>query len=214
MVTKQFRLVAVLAACFAAGYAHAASLYAGNAFYSIAPYTQMGTSVNLMTINQLTFGYMVAGQFQVNVPAGAVSGTLMKFQVKRLLNPNYGTYFGMYLQHYIVGFSQPSSGGTFGTSSGKCKTYLDFTGMPANTPLSLTNGAATWNVNQTGQSFNYNSGNDVYLVQDFEIDGVKTGGPAGTWIVDLPVTAEMVPEPAPMIALVLGLTALWMRRRS
>lgn len=191
----------------------AASLYAGNAFFSIPPTTQMGTSVDWLAINTLPTGYMVAGQFQVSVPAGAVSGTLLHYQVKRLLNPSFG-FQSMYLQQYIVGFSQPPGGGTFSQTSGYCKTYLDFSGQPANTPLNLVNGAATWNVNQTGNTFNYVSGTDVYLVQEFELDGSKLSGPAGTWIIDLPIQSLMLPEPASVVLLGLGLLTVGYRRRT
>ena len=192
--------------------AQAASLYAGNAFFSIAPYSQMGTVVDELAINQLPTGYNVAGQFKVTVPAGAVSGTLLHYQVKRLLNPNFGFQW-MYLQQYIVGFSQPTGGGTFSPTSGYAKTYLDVTGWPANTPLNLVNGAATWNVNQIGNTFNYVSGTDVYLVQDFELDGSKLTGPGGTWIIDLPLSSEIifVPEPGSAAVFTLGLAALCRR---
>ena len=205
-LVKTKSLVVLLVAALSST-SQAASLYAGNAFFSVAPYTQMGTAVHWLAINQMPTGYMVAGQFQVSVPAGAVSGFLLRYQVKRLLNPTFGSQ-SMYLQQYIVGFSQPSGGGTFSPTTGFCKTYLDFSGQPANTPLNLVNGAATWNVNATGNTFNYVSGTDVYLVQDFELDGSKLSGPAGTWIVDLPVQSEMVPEPGSMAALCLGLSVL------
>lgn len=212
MVKSSARILSLLAVLGSTGYAGAASLYAGNAFFSIPPTTQMGTFVDQLAINQLPTGFMVAGQFQVSVGAGAVSGFLLQYQVKRLLNPNFGNQW-MSLQHFIVGFSQPPGSGTYGNTLGYCKTYLDVSGQPALTPLSLTNGAATWNVNQNGQLFNYNSGTDVYLVQDFELDGSKLTGPAGTWIVDLPITAEMVPEPATLAIFSLSGLAL-MRRRS
>ncbi|MEZ6192339.1 MAG: PEP-CTERM sorting domain-containing protein [Phycisphaerales bacterium] len=192
--------------------AQAASLYAGNAFFSIAPYSQMGTVVDELTINQLQTGYNVAGQFKVTVPAGTVSGTLLHYQVKRLLNPNFGFQW-MYLQQFVVGFSQPTGGGTFSPTSGYAKTYLDVTGWPANTPLNLVNGAATWNVNQIGNTFNYVSGTDVYLVQDFELDGSKLTGPGGTWIIDLPLSSEIifVPEPGSAALFALGLAGLGRR---
>ncbi len=201
---------AVALAVAGAAVSHGASLYAGTAFFSIPPMTQMGTAVNQLAINQMPTGYMVAGQFQISVPAGVVSGTLLKFQVKRLLNPTFGSQ-SMFLQHYIVGFSQPSAFGTFGNTLGYCKTYLDVTGFNTNTNLSLNAGAATWNVNSTSGTFNYVSGTDVYLVQDFELDGYKTGGPAGTWVVDLPLTAELVPEPS-SIACLLFLGLGWRHR--
>ena len=77
----------------------------------------------------------------------------------------------------------------------------------------MANGVATWNINHTGNAFNYVSGNDVYLVQDFEIDGSKLSGPAGTWIVDLPVLSEAVPEPASLASLALGAATLLRRRK-
>lgn len=191
-----------------------ASLFAPNStpFFSIPPYTQMGTGVNLLQINQLQTGYDVAGQYVVSVPAGAVSGTLLHYQVKRLLNPTFGSQT-MYLQQFIVGFSQPPAGGTFGPTTGYCKTYLDVSQQPANTALSLVNGAATWNINATGGTFNYVSGTDVYLVQEFELDGAKLSGPAGTWIIDIPVQSMMMPEPGSMAGLGLGLLALCRRSR-
>lgn len=189
-----------------------ASIFSGPAFFSVAPYTQMGSSSNLLAINTLNpLGYSVAGQFIVNVPAGAVSGTLLRYEVRRPLNPNFGSQSVNVLQ-YLIGFSQPPAG-TFGNTSGFCRTYLDVGGQFANSNLNLTNGAQTWNWNVQSPFFNYTSGTDLFLVQEFELDGVKLSGPAGQWIVDLPVDSFLSPVPEPTtLGFVMGGGLLLLRR--
>jgi hypothetical protein len=189
-----------------------ASIFSGPAFFSVAPYTQMGTSANLLAINTLNpLGYNVAGQFIVNVPAGAVSGTLLRYEVRRPLNLSFGSQSVNVLQ-YLIGFSQPPAG-TYGNSSGYCRTYLDVGGQFANSNLNLTNGAQTWNWNVQGPFFNYTSGTDLFLVQEFELDGVKLGGPAGQWIIDLPVDSLLSPVPEPAtLGLLVGAGLLTLRR--
>jgi hypothetical protein len=158
-------------------------------------------TANWLAINNTSFGVMVAGQFDVSVPAGVATGTLLNYQVKRPLNLSFGNQ-SMYLQTWLVGFSQPPAGGTYGPTIGFSTSYLEISGQPALIPLSLTNGAATWNINMPGQSFNYVSGTDVYLVQDFQLDAARFSGPAGTWTVDLPVETTMViPEPGTLALL-------------
>jgi hypothetical protein len=188
---------------------HAAPLFLGNAFFSIAPTTQLGAGTNLLAINNTTFGFFVAGQFNVSVPSGAASGTLLHYEVKRQLNPTFGSQT-MNLQTWLVGFSQPPSGGTYAATSGYCTTYLEISGQPAYIPLSLNNGAATWNINMAGPTFNYVSGTDMYLVQEFQLDAVRLSGPAGTWVVDLPVDSLIVPEPTTLV--MLGITGLALLR--
>jgi len=200
---SRFAAVAVFAGVSAVGFS--ASLFSGPAFYSIAPYTQMGTVQNLLAINNPTFGITVAGAFNITVPAGMVSGTLLRYQVKRPLNLTFGSQL-LQMVTQLVGFSAPPWGGTFVNTFGYCKSYLEISGMPANANLTLVNGVANWNANYFGQTFNYTSGVDAFLVQDFELDGFKTAGPSGVWVVDLPVDSLMqpVPEPASMFALGLG----------
>ena len=193
--------------------AHAQPLFLGSGFYSIPPNTQMGPSTNFLTINNTSFGVMVAGQIQIPVPAGPVSGTLLNYQVKRQLNPNFGSQYTN-MQTWLVGFSQPPAGGTYSQTSGYVSSYLEISGQPALIPLSLNNGAATWNINIAGPYFNYTSGTDVYLVQDFQLDASRLSGPAGTWIVDLPVETRFVPEPSSLTALGAAGFALLVRRTS
>jgi|GEM_PF-2794683 len=191
-----------------------ASIFSGPAFFSIAPYTQMGTATNLLNINSMILGFNTAGQFIVNVPAGSVSGTLLRYQVKRPLNLSFGSQ-NLNILQFLVGFSQPGAG-TYGNSSGYCKTYLDVGGQNVNSQLNLTNGVQNWNWNVQSPFFNYTSGTDVFLVQEFDLDGVKFGGPAAQWVIDLPVDSLMVPvpEPASLVAMALGATALLRRKKS
>ena len=194
--------------------AHAAPpLFLAGAFYSIPPNTQLGPSTNLLAINNTSFGMMIAGQFQVSVPAGVSTGTLLNYQVKRQLNPAFGSQY-MNLQTWLVGFSQPPAGGTYSVTTGSVSSYLEISGQPALIPLSLNNGAATWNVNMAGPYFNYTSGTDMYLVQDFQLDASRHTGPAGTWIVDLPVETRLVPEPGSLTAIGAVGLALLLRRKS
>lgn len=186
-----------------------ASIFSGPAFFSVAPYTQMGTSINQLNINSMILGYNVAGQFIVNVPAGPVNGTLLYYEVRRPLNLTFGTQ-NLNILQYLVGFSQPPAG-SYGNTSGYCRTYLDVGGQNATSLLNLTNGAQTWNWNVQSPFFNYTSGTDIFLVQEFTLDGLKFSGPAGQWVVDLPVTSQMTPEPGSLAAL--GLGALFLRRR-
>lgn len=205
--------LSLVAVGLAAG-AQASPLFTGPGFFSVAPNTQLGTvTSNSLAINYTPFGFMVAGQFQVSVPAGLASGTLLNYQVKRPLNLTYGSWYTN-LQTWVVGFSQPPTGGTYAPTTGFVNSYLEISGQPANVPLSLTNGAATWNINMPGPSFNYVSGVDAYLVSDFQLDGSRLSGPAGTWIVDLPVLTKFLPEPAALSLIsVAGLATLLRRTR-
>ena len=173
----------------------------------------LGGVLQMMALPLLSLGFMVAGQFQVSVPAGLASGTLLNYQVKRPLNLTYGSWYTN-LQTWVIGFSQPPTGGTYAPTTGLVNSYLEISGQPANVPLSLTNGAAIWNINMPGPSFNYVSGVDAYLVSDFQLDGSRLSGSAGTWIVDLPVLTKFLPEPAALSLISFaGLTTLPRRTR-
>jgi hypothetical protein len=188
-------------------------LFLGPGFFSVPPNTQMGTiTSNFLTVNYTPFGFMVAGQFHVSVPAGLSTGTLLNYQVKRPLNPTYGSLFTN-LQTWVIGFSQPPAGGTYSPTTGFVNSYLEISGQAAQVPLSLTNGAATWNINMAGPSFNYVSGTDMWLVSDFQLDASRLSGPAGTWIVDLPIFSTIVPEPGMSVMICTAGLAMLLRRR-
>jgi hypothetical protein len=188
--------------------------FLGNAFFSQAPATQMGTiaSSNLV-INNGPWSITVSGVVTVQVPPGNVSGTLIEYTVDRQLDPTYGTG-SMITATTLSGFSQPPNFGTYGNTLGFNHTSL--TNYPIVSQsmilMSLTAGATVWNqITVQSSIFTYTSQNGLhYLRQRFELDGVQFNGIGGIWTIDLPVTSEiiLVPEPiAAAMALVLALGA-------
>jgi hypothetical protein len=212
MTTLSSRATLLLFAASLAAGAHAAPLFLGNAFFSVPPNSQYPIVYNQLALNNTSFGIFVAGPFHVAVPPGASSGTLLNYQVKRQLNPAFGSQY-MNLTTWLIGSSQPPGTGTYAPTSGYVTSYLDVSGQAALIPISLTNGAATWSINQPGPSFTYTSGTDVYLVQDFHLDASRLSGLFGFWNVELPVESRMVPEPSTLTALSACAPALLLRRR-
>ena len=209
----------ILALATCAATSHAA-YFSGNAFFSQAPTSQMGPVVfNNLVINNGPFSITVSGQVKVQVPPGAVSGTLIEWSVDRLLDPAYGTS-NMNTTMTLAGFSQPPSNGTYGNTSGATYTYLDQYPVvsKSNINLNLTNGAAVWPQNTVYSSvFSYTSASGLhYLRQRFELDGVQLSGIGGEWLIDLPLISEVIiiPEPASALLVLggIGLFALRLRR--
>ncbi|MGD9633126.1 MAG: hypothetical protein AB7G28_03805 [Pirellulales bacterium] len=209
--------IVVLALC--AGSSRAA-FFSGNAFFSQPPTSQLGPIVfNNIVINNGPGSYTVSGQLHVQVPAGAVTGTLIEWTVDRPLDPNFlpnGNYSTVMT---LSGYAQPPGGGTYGPTSGYTRTSI--TSYPvvsqAVIPLTLTNGAAIW-PQQTVNSgvFFYAAGGTNYLRQTWVLDGTKLSGPGGLWIIDLPLESGvwLVPEPgtAALAACAVGLLAVRRRR--
>jgi len=208
-----------LATCAATSHA---AYFSNNAFFSQVPTSQMGPVVfNNLFINNAPFSITVSGQVKVQVPPGNVAGTLIEWSVDRPLDPNYGTS-GMITTTTLNGFSQPPANGTYGNTSGATFSYLDQYPVvsKSNIPLTLTNGAANW-VQITVQSgtFTYTSANGLhYLRQQFQLDGVQLSGVGGQWLLDLPLTTDIIPVPEPGSALtvlgVFGMLTFRFRRQS
>lgn len=215
------RIVAtILALATFATVSHAAPYFSGNASFSQAPTSQMGPVVfNNLFINNAFFSFTVSGQVKIQVPPGAVSGTLIEWTVDRPLDPNYGSA-NVITTTTLNGFSQPPANGTYGNTSGATYSSLDQYPVvsKSNIPLTLTNGAATWNqITVQSGTFAYTSANGLhYLRQRFELDGVQLNGIGGIWLLDLPLTSEVteIPEPGATTSLlsVIGLFALRRRR--
>ncbi len=196
-----------------------AAYFSGNAYFSQAPTSQMGPVVfNNLVINNGAFSFTVSGVLQVQVPPGAVSGTLIEWTVDRPLDPTYGSS-NMITTTTLSGFSQPPAFGSYGNTLGSSYSYLDqYPGVSQSTiPLSLTNGAATWNqITVQSTTFPYTSANGLhYLRQRFELDGVQFSGIGGNWIIDLPLETkvEVIPEPATLGVFAFGVMGMLCRRR-
>lgn len=194
------------------------TFFTGNAFFSQPPTSQLGPIVfNNIVINNGPGSYTVSGQLHVQVPAGAVTGTLIEWTVDRPLDPNFlpnGNYSTVMT---LSGYAQPPGGGTFGPTSGYTRTSI--TSYPvvsqAVIPFTLTNGAAIW-PQQTVNSgiFYYVAGGTNYLRQTWLLDGTKLSGPAGLWIIDLPLESGIVfPEPGSAALLLVGAIGLAVGRR-
>src|SRR6266850_1322201 len=96
----------ILALALCAATSHAA-YFSGNASFTQTPVSQMGPVVfNNLFINTGAVSFTVSGQVKVQVPPGAVSGTLIEWIVDCPLNPNYGMS-GMITATTLNGFSQP-----------------------------------------------------------------------------------------------------------
>jgi len=193
-----------------------AALFSGNAFFSTAPMSQLGPVSGSLTITNLAVGFDVSGQLIVTTPAGFVTGTLIFWVVDRPLDSTYGSGF-MNTTTNLVGFSAPPTVGVFGNTSGVSQSFFtNFPGPSTSTiPLSLTNGAATWNTSATSSTWFYTSGGTNYLRQRFDLDGIQFSGPGGQWIIDMPLTTtvNIIPEPATFAAVGTGLVGLFLRRR-
>ena len=209
----------ILALALCAATSHAA-YFSGNASFTQAPVSQMGPVVfNNLFINTGGISFTVSGQVKVQVPPGAVSGTLIEWIVDCPLDPNYGNS-NMITATTLNGFSQPPANGTYGTTLGASYSYLDQYPVvsKSNIPLTLTNGAATWNqITIQSGTFSYTSASGLhYLRQRFELDGVQnTGSLGGQWLLDLPLTSEVIPipEPGSVLAVLGSIGLLALRRR-
>ena len=196
------------------------NFFIGNAFFSQPPASQLGPIVfNNIVINNGPGSYTVSGQLHVQVPAGLVTGTLIEWTVDRLLDPAFSLSGNYTTVMTLSGFAQPPGGGTYGPTSGYTSTSL--TSFPVVSqsiiPLTLTNGAATWPQETVNSSvFFYTAASGAhYLRQTWVLDGTKNTGPAGLWIIDLPLTSGIVPEPttAWSLATAIGIVAIRRRRR-
>ncbi len=184
------------------------------------PTTQLGTIVNsAITITNTPTAFTVAGFVDIQVPAGAVSGTLLQFTVDRPLNAAYFPPVStLSTTTTLTGFSAPPAGSTFGPTSGTTNTEFNlYPGVlfsKSNIPLLLTNGAAVWlSLSNTSPLFVYTTGGTQYVRQTFDLDGVILTGPGGIWTVDFPITSEVVPEPMSFLALGMGVLALVRRKK-
>jgi hypothetical protein len=195
-----------------------AALFSGPSFFSSAPFSQIGPVTNNLVLTDSLTGFVVSGQLLVNTPPGNVGGVLAQWTVDRPLDPTFGSGPAM-TTTVLDGFVLPPVG-AFQPTTGNVQSFFTNFQLPSTSliPITLTNGAATWNnivVNST--SFPYSSGGTNYLRQQFFVDGVQLAGPGGTWTIDVPITTEITllfaPEPGSGLLLLAGLGCLALRSR-
>ena len=181
--------------------AGAQAQFLGNAFFSMAPQSQLGPVTNNLVITNFSTHFTVSGQVLITVPAGAVAGTLVEWEILRPLDPTFpGTT--LYTGTQMIGFSTPPAGGSYGNTSGAAQTRAtNFAAASLSTvPLNLGNGVGNWGVIIGSLPFVYTASAGSFVQQRLHLDGVQLSGAGGTWVVDVPLTsflqASPVPEPA------------------
>jgi hypothetical protein len=193
-------------------------------FY-VAPTSAMGTVTNNLVLTPQANGFVVSGQVIVSIPAGTSSGILAQWTVIRRIDPAFSGS-GLMTQTTLTGFSAPPIG-TFATTSGTVVTDWIFNigsapfvgGSQSSLPMTLVNGvdSPAWNslsANSGGSGFTWTAGffPGAALQQTFTLFG-NYSGPGGNWVIDVPVTSEIIPAPSAQALGALGLTGLGARRR-
>jgi PEP-CTERM motif len=198
--------------------------YTGAPYFSTPPTTQLSTvnsGSTFLTLSTTPADITVAGQFAVNLPSTPVSGTLLRWVVDRDMVPGV-LYPSFMTTSALDGFSLPPSG-VFGATGGILRTFITDKNIPNSViggsmsyiPISLTAGAATWNMlSASSAAFTLFTGTNYALRQVFDLDGVYLSGAGGTWIVDVPALSGLapVPEPATYALFACGLFAVGLAR--
>jgi hypothetical protein len=196
--------------------------FSGSSFFNTAPWSQLGTVTNNLTITDTANGFIVSGQVVVNVPSTStpISGILASWIVDRPLAWPYGPA-NLTTTTVLDGFSQPPPGSAGTTSGSVMSIYTDYLGTPvsmSSISMTLVNGvdSPAWNnLSNTSAVFSHTATPGQFLRQAFFLDGIYTIGPGGNWVIDVPVTTfvTVVPEPSSLIIAVVGICGIIVVRR-
>ncbi len=193
--------------------------------FTTLPTSSMGTVLNPngLTLTTLPNGFIVSGTLQISIPPGASSGVLAQYTVERRVDPTYSGS-GIQTSTILTGFSTPPVG-TFVTTTGTVDStwrhvpsYALVGGSTSSVPMTLINGidSPAWSsLTASSSPFTWTAGFSTgVLQQQFTLMG-NYSGPGGTWLVDVPVTSLIVPEPSSMALAAMGLAgmAAWGLRR-
>jgi hypothetical protein len=191
-------------------------LVTDNAAFSQLPTSQLGPVINNLVVTDTANGFTVMGQVIINMPPGTHSGTLVSWEVERLMNSGFNAV-NVATNTQLDGFSAPPPG-TFGNTSGVAETvFTNVTGSNATINPQLTAGAAVWtNLSATNGPHSFTVGTGDYLRQTFFLDGTQINGPGGPWVIDVPVMSfvtGVVPEPTAAVLLSFGIGVFFLSRR-
>ncbi len=196
------------------------ALFTGGAVFTTAPNSQLGAVTNNLVITNTALGFVVTGTVLINVPAAPTGGILVQWLVERPLDPTYTGPFNLTTITSLDGFSLPPPGGFQNTAGQVTSRFTAHPGSDSSIAMQLVNGIDTpaWNptITVTSPVFTYTPGAGLTLQQYFVLDGIYTGGPGGTWTIDVPVTTSVgVPEPSAAVLVAGGAVTLaaWRRRR-
>jgi hypothetical protein len=181
----------------------------------IGPTTQVGTLTDNLACSFTGSDIIVTGDVTITTPAAPRSGTLVSWTVGCPLSTGASN---VTTTTSLDGFVQPPPG-TFNPTFGVVESSVvdnSSTTVPGSTspiPVGLVNGQdnPSWTpaIATTSGTFSYTA--PATLKQRFDLDGVYTSGPGGSWIVDVPVRSSLNkkadPTPVPVLSL-WGLSAL------
>jgi hypothetical protein len=170
------------------------------------PTSAMGiVTGNTLVLTSNPNGFVVSGQVAITIPPGPSSGILVQWTVVRRIEPFAFSASGIMTNTILTGFSAPPIG-TFANTSGSVVTDWRFMpggalvgGSQSTVPMSLVNGVdspawAALTANSGGGGFTWTGGifTAAVMQQQFTLFGNYTGGPGGVWVIDVPVTSEVI----------------------
>jgi len=169
------------------------------------PTSAMGiVTGNTLVLTANPNGFVVSGQVTVLLPPGPSSGVLVQWTVVRRIEPFAFSGSGIMTNTILTGFSAPPIG-TFVTTGGSVVTDWRFTpggalvgGSQSTVPMTLVNGVdsppwAALTANSGGTGFTWTGGifTAAVMQQQFTLFG-NYNGAGGTWVIDVPVTSEVI----------------------
>jgi hypothetical protein len=216
MLIRHFAVAAIVV-CVLCSIARAQ--FANNtASFSIPPSTQaLGVVNDNLQVGITSGGIVVFGIWSVTIPAGTQAGTLLNFEAQRLMQtapytPPLINSIGIPGSDYIIrplgnqvafgsattsidNFPIASAGFTFPNGPGPGQYYYNnYLGFFAQS-----------------SSFNYTGGANQYLRLSYSVD-FKYSGAGGTYTLEFPLTATLVPEPSAAVIWTAMTVGLLLRR--